>query len=257
LSDAPESETHEGHAVIGDIRTLDAPEGIGLPALKFVHYPGAQQLVLWLPQSGYHGYGDLTVMRGDDVIEHGPVQSRLNGSVQILFDTLRWPPGDYAVVITHEDGWRHEANLQKLEAGVAPPAPEPPPPPSPRGNPDKPIVYRDGFGNVIADIDLEIRGKAQAQLERQFGRRVEYDGNVRAGTVIYIDPVHRIVFSNEMCGGGIKVSIEIPSAAHWVKATGAPLAMRDDIVAFVAASVQRDQASSWQYRITDTSIDFY
>ena len=110
---------------------------------------------------------------------------------------------------------------------------------------------------MIPDVDLEIRGKVQAQLERQFGRRVEYEGNVRAGSVIYIDPMHRIVFSNEMCGGSIKVSVEIPSVAHWVDATGAPLAMRDEIVAFVAESVHRDQASSWRYRITDTSIDFY
>lgn len=257
MTDASEPEAHEGQSVIGDIRTLDAPESVGLLTLKFVHYPGAQQLILWLPQSGYHGYGELSVTRGDVVIERGPVRSRLNGSVQILFDTLPWPPGDYAIVITHDEGWRYEASFRKLKAGVAPLAPEPPPAPPARENPDAPIVYRDGFGNVIPDVDLEMRGKVQAQLERQFGRRVEYEGNVRAGSVIYIDPMHRIVFSNEMCGGSIKVSVEIPSVAHWVDATGAPLTMRDEIVAFVADSVHRDQASSWRYRITDTSIDFY
>lgn len=256
MTDASEPEAHDGQAVIGDIRTLDAPEGVGLLTLKFVHYPGSQQLILWLPQSGYQGYGELSVTRGETVIERGPVRSRLNGSVQILFDTLPWPPGDYAIVITHDDGWRHEARLRKLEAGVAPPAPElPPAPPVDLDAP--PIVYRDGFGKVIPDTDLEIRGNVQEQLARQFGRRVEYDGNVRAGSVIYIDPMHRIVFSNEMCGGSIKVSVEIPSKAHWVDATGASLWMRDEIVAFVAESVHRDQASSWRYRITETSIDFY
>ena len=248
--------TFEGHAVIGDIRTLDAPEGVGLLTLKFVHYPGSQQLILWLPQSGYHGYGELSVTRGGDVVERGTVRDRLNGSVQILFDTLPWPPGDYAIVITHDDGWRHEASLRKLEAGVAPPAPELPPAP-PVDLDASPIVYRDGFGKVIPNVDLEMREQAKAQMEHVFGRRVEYEGNVRAGSVIYIDPMHRITFSNEMCGGSLKASIEIPSVKHWVEATGASLAMRDDIVAFVAASVQRDQASSWRYRITDTSIDFY
>lgn len=86
---------------------------------------------------------------------------------------------------------------------------------------------------------------------------MEYEGNVRGGSVIYIDPVHRIVFWNEMCGGDMKVTIDIPSAERWVAATGAPLSMRDEIVAFVAESVQRDQASTWVYRITPTSIDFY
>lgn len=246
--------TFEGQVVIGDIRTLDAPEGVGLLTLKFVHYPGSQQLILWLPQSGYHGYGELSVTRGDDVLERGPVRDRLNGSVQILFDTLSWPPGDYAIVITHDEGWRHEAALRKLPAGIALPASEPLPL-SP--TPSEPIVYRDGFGNVIPEVDLEIRGRAQVEVERKFGRRVEYEGTSRAGSVIYIDPVHRIVFSNEMCGGDVKVAIDIPPADTWEAATGAPLSMRDEIVTFVAERVQREQASTWRYRITDTSIEFY
>ena len=44
-----EAPAHEGHIVIGDIRTLDAPPAIGAPTLRFVHYPGAQQLIRTLP----------------------------------------------------------------------------------------------------------------------------------------------------------------------------------------------------------------
>lgn len=245
---------YEGHIVIGDIRTLDAPPGIGVLTLRFVHYPGAPQLILWLPQSGYHGYGDVTVICNSKVIEQASVRDRLNGSVQILWDTLPWTPGDYLIAITHADGWRHEAVLRKLEAGVAPPQPEPPPVPPPS---NEPIVYRDGAGNLIPNTDLEIRERLHAKLERTFGRRLEYEGTVRAGAVIYIDPVHRIVFPNEMCGGALQASIEIPTVTHWEDATGAPLWMRDEIVAFVAERVQRDQASTWQYRITAASIDFY
>ena len=245
---------HEGHIIVGDIRTLDAPAEIGVLTLRFVHYPGTQQLILWLPQSGYHGYGDVTVRCNGAVIEQASVRDRLNGSVQILWDTLPWAPGDYLITITHTDGWRHEAALQKLEAGVAPPQPELPPAPLPS---DTPIVYRDGFGNVIPDTDLEIRAQAQVKLARTFGRRLEYEGTAHAGKVIYIDPNHRIVFENELCGGQLQATIYIPTPAHWEDATGAPLSLRDEIVAFVAQRVQHEQASNWKYRITDASIDFY
>ena len=249
-----ETEAHEGHVVIGDIHSPGAPDGVGLLTLRFVRYPGAQQLILWLPQSGCQGYSDLTVTRGDAVVEQAPVRSRLNGSVQILFDTLTWPPGDYSIIITHEGGWRHEASLRKFPPEVAPPPPEPTPTPEPS---DPPIVYRDGAGKVIPDVDLEIRAGVQVDLERRFGRRVEYSGTSRVGEVIYIDPVHRIVFPNEMRGGDTRVSIVIPSAEAWESETGAPLSLRDEIIAFVAARVQQDQASTWRYRITDTSIDFH
>ena len=245
---------HEGHIVIGDIRNTDAPAEVGLLTLKFVHYPGAQQLILWLPQSGYHGYGDLSVTRDGVVIEQGSVRSRLNGSVQILFATLDWPPGDYRIVITHADGWRHEAALQKLEAGVDPPKPAPPPP---EPVSDTPIVYRDGFGKVIPDLDLQIRARVQQEVARRFNRRLEYEGTLRGGSVIYIDGDRRLSFDNELCGGAMKCTIYIPSPAHWEAATGIPLAERDEIIAFVAAQVKREQASSWRYEITANSIDFY
>lgn len=251
-----EQKAYEGLVEVCAVANAGETTSSGTPRVKFVHYPGAQQLILWLPQSGYHGYGELSVTRGDDVIERGPVRNRLNGSVQILFDTLPWPPGDYAIVITHDEGWRHEATLRKLPPDVAPPQPEPPPPP-PVDEHREPVVYRDGFGREIPNLDLDIRAGVQVDLERKFGRRVEYEGTSRAGSVIYIDPVHRIVFTNEMCGGDIKVSIDIPSADTWESATGAPLSLRDDIIAFVAARVHQEQASTWRYRVTDTSIDFY
>lgn len=256
MSETDTEAAHEGQIVIGDIRNAGAPPDVGVLTLRFVHYPGAQQLILWLPQSGYHGYGDVIVARNGEVIEQASVRDRLNGSVQILWNTLPWPAGDYAIAITHADGWRHEAMLQKLEAGVAPPQPDPSPAPPPAQD-SAPIVYHDSFGREIPNADLGMRSQAQEELGRTFGRRVEYEGTIRAGTVIYIDPIHRIAFENELCGGDLHATIYIPSAAHWVAATGAPLHMRDGIIAFVAARVRQDQASTWRYRITETSIDFY
>lgn len=250
-----EPETHEGVIAIGDIRTVGGPADLKPPTVKFVHYPGSQQLILWLPKPVHEGYAVLSVTRDGADIERAPVSSRINGSVQILFATLEWPPGDYQIAITHQDGWRHVVDLKKYAPGEAPP----PPPPEPvveetsRG----PIVYRDGFGNVIPDTDLELRATARRDIARMFGRRLEYEGTYRAGTIIYVDDDLRIRFSQEMGGGDIKFSIDLPVAEHWEGFTRTPLSKRDEIVAFVAERVRIEKANSWRYRITDASIDFY
>lgn len=239
---------------------LDAPFNSGAPATvgllnaKFVRYPGCQQLILWLPQSGYENYGALRIFGPNDaLIEDQPVRSRLNGSVQILTDTFGWAPGDYRVEISHDDGWRHELRLRKLEEGVAPPAP-PAPPPEPRS--EDPIVYRDGFGKEIPNVDLEMREELNTRLVQRFNRRLEFEGNARAGVVIYIDGDTRIRFSHEMCIGRVNMSIDLPRAAHWEAHTGTPLSARDDIVEFVARETQRTQASTWDYEIHGDRIDF-
>jgi hypothetical protein len=247
---------YEGQAVIGAIATHDAPETIGIPTVRYVHYPGAQQLILWLPQSGYHGYGDVTLTRGADTIENDTVRSRLNGSIQILWNTLPWPPGDYLITITHEEGWRHEVALTKLAEGIETPAPEPPPLLDPAIE-HAPIIYRDGAGNLLPNTDLDMREQAQRNVARRFNRRLEYEGNFRAGTIHYIDGDLRISFYHEMCGGSMKFSIDVPSAEHWVAATKTPLSDRDEILKFVADEVKREQASSWRYEITPSTIDFY
>lgn len=251
----PEPEAHEGVVSIGVVANAGENASADVPTVKFVHYPGSQQLILWLPKPAHEGYGELSATRDGADIERGPVSSRMNGSVQILFATLAWPPGDYLIAITHKDGWRHEVELRKLEPGVAPPAPEPVAPveEAPRG----PIVYRDGFGNVIPDLDLEMRGAVSSALARKLSRRLDYEGTYRAGTIIYVDGDVRIAFAHEMCGGSMKFSIDVPSAAHWEAATGVPLAEREEIVSFVAARVKQEKASSWRYEITDRSIDFY
>lgn len=254
MSDEAE-QAHEGQVAIVDIQTVDGLPKTGVPTVKYVHYPGAQQLILWLPQSGYHGYGELTVSRDGEVVERATVRSRLNGSIQILWNTLPWAPGNYLISIPHEEGWRHEVALQKFAPGVELEPPDPQP--VVMQEMSRPIVYRDGFGNVIPDADLELRARVQGDLVRRFGRRLEYTGTYRAGSVIYLDGTYRIEFYNEMCGGGVHAAIDIPTADAWEAATGAPLTLREEIVSFVAERVQQEQASTWRYRITDRSIEFY
>ncbi len=252
--DPAEPPVHDGQIAIGGIQTSDGPSDLKLPTVKFVHYPGSQQLILWLPRPGYQGYETLTVTRDGKVIEQAEVMSRLNGSVQILFATLTWPEGDYAITISNKDGFRHEVTLTKLPEGQ--PLPVEPPPPSPPPS-DEPIVYRDGSGKILPNEDLELREKVIRDMARKFTRKLEYEGNFRAGTIHYIDGERRISFWHEMAGGNMKFYIDIPPEEQWEGRTGTPLSEREDIITFVANRVKQDQASSWRYEITANAINFY
>ena len=244
----------EGLVRVERIHNVDAPAEIGVLKVQHVHYPGTQQLTVWLPQSGYFGYRDWRIIGPHEVvIERAELRSRLNGSVQVLTDTLPWAPGAYRVEVAHDDGWRHVAVLEKLAEGVPAPKPNPAPPPPPSS---EPRIYRDGSGNIIPNVDLELRKRANEAIARRFGRYLEYEGNFRAGVIIYVDGERRIRFQHEMAGGAYKFIIDVPPVAHWEAQTGTPLSERDEIVRFVAERVQREQASSWTFEIRATEIAF-
>lgn len=122
---------------------------------------------------------------------------------------------------------------------------------------DKPMVYKDGFGNVIPDEDIILREKLNKELERKFSRRVEYKGNLRDGTVIYIDKDTRIEFSNEMGGGNCMVYINIPTEKQWEAATKTDLSRRKEILEYVAEAVRAQQASNCNFEIKGNEIGFY
>lgn len=247
----------EGELVLEEPANVGAPEGMARLSMQFVRYPGCQQLILWLPQPGRQGYGELRIIGPDGaMLEQTPVSSRLNGSVQILTDTYQWPPGDYRVEIDHDDGWRHELHMRKLEEGVAAPKPPAPEPTQEEKPSDAERIYRDGFGNVIPNLDLELRRQVMENIVAKFTRRLEFEGNARAGVIIYIDGERSIRFSHEMCIGRVKFSIDLPRPQHWVAQTSTPLSERDDIVDFVARETRRTQASSWNYEIHEDRIDF-
>lgn len=245
---------YDGVISIERIATPAGPSEAGVPTVHFVHYPGSQQIVLWLPRSWQEGYEEVAVSRDGVEVERDNVRSRINGSTQMLWASIGWPPGDYLIAITHKDGWKHEVALRKYAADAPPPEPPKPPPEPPRTGP---IVYRDGFGRVIPDVDLQMRAQAARELRKRFGRHLEYEGNFRAGKIIYDDGERRIPFYHEMCGGDLHFSIDVPTVERWEAATGTPVSERDEILAFIAKRVQAEQASSWQYRFTDRSIDFY
>lgn len=157
---------HEGDLAIGDADNLGLPDESGLLVACFARYPGCQQLQVWLPQPGRQGYTRLQVTDATgQVLDQGRVEERLSGSVQLLFDTLGWPPGDLELSVEHERGGSHRLKMHKFVGERPHSEPVPPAPPS-----NVPIVYRDGFGRIIPDADLELRARAFATLVAEWPR---------------------------------------------------------------------------------------
>lgn len=105
--------------------------------------------------------------------------------------------------------------------------------------------------------DLKIRNGLFARLARRFGRRVVIDGNVRSGTIRYIDGPLKIGFWYEMLGGEALVGIDVPSAEQWETQTGAPLARRDEIVEFVASEVVRQKTSGGRWTRDERGVTIW
>ncbi len=159
---------HQGDLAIGEADNPGMPDDGGLLVARFARYPGCQQLQVWLPRPGYQGYTQLQVTHATGtVLDQGLVTARLSGALQLLFDTLGWPPGDIEVLVEHECGGAHRLRLHKFEGERLWVEPAPLPPPS-----DVPIVYRDGFGRIIPDADLELRARAFERLVAEWPRRM-------------------------------------------------------------------------------------
>lgn len=225
--------------------------------VRFVHYPDCQQLTIWLTHPGSeYGAVRLRNKKSKTIVEDWPVSDRLSGSIQIIWDTLPIVPGLYRIEIDWKNGWMHQIDFEKHKEGVAvvKKATEVA---VKKGKQSEPIIYRDGFGKIIPDEDLILRGKVHKDIVRRFSRRIEYKGNGRSGTVIYIDNENRIEFINEMGGGNCMLYIEIPTAKQWELQTNTPLSGRKEILEFVAATVQAQQASNCDYEIKNDIIGFY
>jgi hypothetical protein len=237
---------HPGAIEIGANCNVRAPEGMGLMHVRYARYPGCQQLQVWLPQPGREGYSELRVAgaRGK-VLEQSRVEDRLNGSVQLLFDTLAWPPGPLVLEISHEQGWRHRLEMHKLRADEQPTAA---PQMAASGQTPtrrrKPITYRDGFGRVIVEQDLLLRQAASEALAIRLARRLVYEGYFRAGTFTYIEGELRIRFSQEMGAAPCQAVLDVPRAEHWQAHTGTPLQRRDEIMGWVAEQATRQIGGS-------------
>ena len=94
-------------------------------------------------------------------------------------------------------------------------------------------------------------------MAAQFGRKIEYEGTFRAGTITYVEGDLRINFYHEMGGGNCMFYVDIPTEEKWEVQTRTPLSRRQEILEFVAETVRREQASSTRYEIQDSAIVYY
>ena len=225
--------------------------------IRFVHYPDCQQISLWLPEY-YREYHDAIIQNIVDhvVIFDQKVENIINGTIKITIDTLFIPPGEYEFTITKKDALVHKLYFKKYPEGEQPKIAELNEP-EPVNLDSDPIVYRDGFGNILPDEDLILRQNIIDKTIDKITRRLEYVSQGRGGEVIYLEGKKSIKFYMEMGGGNCVFYLDIPSISEWEKTTGFPLSEREDIIHFVAEQTQRDQASSCTYKISDTEITYF
>ncbi|MBP6695715.1 MAG: hypothetical protein KA161_11335 [Saprospiraceae bacterium] len=227
--------------------------------VRLVHYPDCQQLIIWLPVDGIH-YLDMVIcdQKTKDEIWRKDIREIINGTIQIILDTLPFGPGELFIKITKKNGLQHIINLKKYDEGVIPIQPVISPEIVPEED-KAPIIYRDGFGNIIPDQDLILRENVFNELYRKFSRRVKYEGAGRSNNVIFVDGNKILTFYSEMGGGNCLFYIDIPAKENWVNETGYSLDERDEILQFVAESTLRDQTTSSgaYFEIEDKWITFY
>lgn len=94
-------------------------------------------------------------------------------------------------------------------------------------------------------------------MAENLSRRIEYEGNFRAGYILYKAGDTVIRFYHEMAGGKYHFYIRVPPVEQWEALTKTPLDKRTTILEFVASTVQREQAPSWHYEIKADGIYYY
>lgn len=228
-------------------------------SVKVVHYPDCQQLIVWLSQPGMEYQQIRWIDSSDRVVEEYPVSDRLNGSIQLIWDTLSYPPGSYVIQINWKPGYQHLIRIIKYEenipketnvAAIANNIPD-------TIKKEEYIVYKDGFGNDLPNEDLILRDKLDARLAALFGRRLEYRGTFRSGYITYIEGNRTIEFLHEMGGGGCAFYIEIPTMEQWKVMTGFEIEERDDILSFIIHDILRKENDHYRFVIKADTILFY
>jgi hypothetical protein len=225
--------------------------------IRFVHYPDCQQLILWLPDY-FKEYLDAVIRNIEEnkIIFDHKVENIISGSIQILIDTLFIYPGVYELNVKKKDGMVHKVFFKKYPEGQFPEMVETQVS-QPVNLDSEPIVYRDGFGNILPDEDLIMRQNIINKTIDKITRRLEYVSHGREGEVIYIEGEKSIRFLMEPGAYDCLFYLNIPAEADWEKTTNFPLSEREDIISFVAKETQRDQASSCDFKISENEIAYY
>lgn len=224
---------------------------------KIIHYQDCQQLIVWLPEH-YSHYGNIQILNRVtyEIIFSHPVKDIVSGTTQILIDTLFIYPGAFQLSIQKNDGLLHVLLFEKYPEGQQAESQEAAKTPTEARN-ETPTVYKDGFGRIIPNEDLELREKSIKKTVAKITRRLEYISHAREGEVVYIEGEKKIRFYMEMGGNNCVFYLNIPPADTWESNTHFPLSEREDIINFVAEQTRRDQASSCHYTISDTAIHYF
>ena len=224
----------------------------------FVGYPDCQQLQIWLPYPG-NEYERLRLVRipGEELQNEWAVSDILSGSVKLLIDTSHIPPGEYRLEIEKQGHCVHTTTLTKYKEGEGPPEEEKDKSTGITTPTEGYIQYRDGWGNLIPDEDLNLREKVLQEMTDRFSRRLEYHSEGRGGTVIYVEGNKRLSFYYEFGGGDCVAYIDVPVRANWEKETGIPIDRREEIIEFIAQTALHDQVSNGYYKISENAISLY
>ena len=243
------------------ITNYEANSGIETPFLiterdvKMIHYPDCQQLIIWLPDHGRNYAFLILVSETEEFIQKSKMGDVLQGSNKIALDTLPLAPGNYSLQITKDDGIKYEILFRKYD-DLTESSLQQKTEPEVEDNRNN-AHYRDGTGNPIADQDLLHRERLFQDLTRKVLRKLEYSGNVRSGSVDYIDGEIKLTFMSEMGSGNCMFYILVPSEMEWEESTKIPLEKRFGILDFIAQTAERDHASNGRYEISETHIGFY
>lgn len=213
---------------------LDDQIQLTISRIKLVHYPDCQQLIIWLPQPGTF-YESITLkeIEKNIIVWVQNIRDIISGSVQLVFNTLPIPEGNFELSIVKSDGLQHIIKFKKYSEGQFSILPETIPS-EPSVLDSEPIVYKDGFEKIIPNEDLILREKIIKKTMNKINRRLEYISQGRDGEVIYIEGEKRIKFYMEIGGYDSVFYVNIPPAIEWETITNFPLEERNDIITFVA-----------------------
>ncbi len=222
--------------------------------IKFVHYPDCQQIIIWLPEyfTNYDKIYIIDIATSQMIYNHS-INKIINGSVQIIIDSLFIHPGKFFIKILGLSGCIHQILIKKLSENEDQPVVEIKLDSETKDNND-PILYKNGFGNILPNEDLDLREKIKIKTLGKVFRFVEYVSQGREGEVIYHEGFKSIRFYMEFGGNDVVFILNIPAPEEWESQTGFPLDEREEIIHYVAKITQKDQGPSCDYVIHEKEI---
>jgi hypothetical protein len=226
--------------------------------IRFVGYPDCQQLQIWLPYPGNEYERLRLVCIPSEVIQNEwSVNEIISGSVKLIIDSSFIPPGEYRLEMEKQGHCVHTTTLTKYKEGEEPPEEEKDKATETPVPTEGYIQYRDGWGNLIPDEDLILRGRVLQEMSDRFSRRLEYHSEGRSGTVVYVEGDKRLSFYYEFGAGECVAFIDVPVQSKWEKETGLSIERREEIIEFIAQTALRDQVSDGYYKISENAISLY